>query len=106
VVPDPQLPILSHSKGTLVWGCVASLHTFSELEITDESTAKKLHPGTLIREVNMLGLFWTVHQYDGLLRTLETVRHGRTGLALDQFLSFRDDKTNREQPHAQGRIDV
>jgi pimeloyl-ACP methyl ester carboxylesterase len=71
---------LLDQDGGLVWGGLRSLKRFEELEITAHGPVKPLRVGGLIRNISILGPFWTLHQYDGLLKTLKDLnyREGET----------------------------
>jgi pimeloyl-ACP methyl ester carboxylesterase len=71
---------LKDENGDLVWGGLQSLRRFEDLEITDRGPVKQLSVGGLVRNVSILGPLWTIHQYDGLLKTLDRLgyREGKT----------------------------
>jgi pimeloyl-ACP methyl ester carboxylesterase len=75
---------LLDESGSQVWGGAASLSRFSELEVTEKGPVKILHAGGLIKQINLLGPLWTIHQYDGLLKTLQTLNY-KEGVTLFVF---------------------
>jgi pimeloyl-ACP methyl ester carboxylesterase len=60
---------------TVVWGDSSSLLNFEKLELGASLSLPPLHPGGLIRSINVLGPFWTIHQYDGLLSVLQALNY-------------------------------
>lgn len=64
---------LLDERGKIVWGDSASLSNFEMLELGASPALPPLHPGGLIKSINVLGPFWTIHQYDGLLSTLRAL---------------------------------
>src|SRR5262249_5302434 len=62
---------LLDEDNNVIWGGASSLRNFEKLEIGGQSPVR-LHPGGLVETVNVLGPFWTIHQYDSLL----TLLHG------------------------------
>src|ERR1044071_5989987 len=88
--PEPFRPLvfvpgilgseLVDQNGELVWGGLKSFKRFADLEITEKGPIKPLRVGNPIGNISILGPFWTVHQYDGLLKTLKELnyREGET----------------------------
>ena len=64
---------LLDENDNLVWGGASSLAHFDELEITETGSVKRLHTGGLVKNISILGPFWAIHQYDGLLDTLQRI---------------------------------
>jgi hypothetical protein len=60
---------------TVVWGNSSSLSNFEKLELGASPSQPPLHPGGLIKSINVLGPFWTIHQYDGLLSVLQALNY-------------------------------
>jgi hypothetical protein len=60
---------------TVVWGDSSSLSNFEKLELGVSPSQPALHPGGLIKSINVLGPFWTIHQYDGLLSVLQALNY-------------------------------
>jgi pimeloyl-ACP methyl ester carboxylesterase len=71
---------LIDQDGSLVWGGRQSFNRFADLEIAENGPVKPLRVGGPIRSISILGPFWTVHQYDGLLTMLKDLnyREGET----------------------------
>lgn len=69
---------LSDGSGNVVWGNRNSLSNYASLDLL--SNGKALKASGLVSSINVLGPFWTIHQYDDLL-----------GLLRD--LGFEDGKT-------------
>lgn len=77
---QPQRPVvfipgilgsrLVDESGNTVWGDRGSLSNFDQLEIIETGSAKKLRPDGLVERINMLGPFWTIHQYDAIVDQL------------------------------------
>ena len=61
---------LSEADGRVVWGDRNSLLNFGELEIGPNGSIKALHPDGLVQGINVLGQFWVIYQYGGLLDML------------------------------------
>ena len=81
--PQPQRPVVlvpgilgsrlcEASSGELIWGNRASLLNFSKLEITGNSNDTPLKPCGIIQEIQILGSFWSIDQYNLLLSSLST----------------------------------
>jgi pimeloyl-ACP methyl ester carboxylesterase len=78
--PEPFRPLvfipgilgteLLDENNKVVWGNTSSLSNFEKLELGGSPPQAPLHPGGLIESINVLGPFWTIHQYDGLLSLL------------------------------------
>jgi pimeloyl-ACP methyl ester carboxylesterase len=75
---------LVDQNGDLVWGGRQSFKRFAELEITENGPVKALRPGVPIRTISVLGPFWTIHQYDSLLKLLKALNY-RDGETLFVF---------------------
>ncbi|TWB93038.1 lecithin:cholesterol acyltransferase [Bradyrhizobium macuxiense] len=71
---------LSDGSGNVVWGNRNSLSNYAGLDLAPNSNGKGLKASGLVSSINVLGPFWTIHQYDDLL-----------GLLKD--LGFEDGKT-------------
>jgi pimeloyl-ACP methyl ester carboxylesterase len=64
---------LSDGSGNVIWGNRNSLSNYASLDVLPGSDNGGLKPAGLISSINVLGPFWTIHQYDdliGLLRDL------------------------------------
>ncbi|RWM12872.1 MAG: hypothetical protein EOR72_20340 [Mesorhizobium sp.] len=66
---------LLDDNGKVVWGDSSSLSNFEKLELGAASPQPPLHPGGLVESINILGPFWTIHQYDGLLSVLRKLNY-------------------------------
>src|SRR5262249_22174616 len=55
---------------TVLWGNALSLRNFESLELKGGASASGIKTCGLIKSINLLGPFWTVHQYDTILSTL------------------------------------
>ncbi|MGX9146459.1 lipase/acyltransferase domain-containing protein [Mesorhizobium sp. 128a] len=83
--PEPLRPLvfvpgilgteLLDDDGKVVWGDSSSLSNFEKLELGATPPQPPLHPGHLITSINVLGPFWTIHQYDGLLSVLQALNY-------------------------------
>jgi pimeloyl-ACP methyl ester carboxylesterase len=83
--PEPFRPLvfvpgilgteLLDEHGKVVWGDSSSLSNFEKLELGASPSQSPLHPGHLIKSINVLGPFWTVHQYDSLLTVLRDLNY-------------------------------
>lgn len=71
---------LSDDSGKVIWGNRNSLSNYPSLDVPPDSNGKGLKASGLVSSINVLGPFWTIHQYDDLL-----------GLLND--LGFEDGKT-------------
>lgn len=71
---------LADSSGATIWGDRNSLSNYSKLDIPPGAGGSGVKVTGLISNINVLGPFWTIHQYDGLI-----------GLLHD--LDFEDGKT-------------
>jgi len=79
--PVPERPLvlvpgiigsqLCEDSGAVVWGNRWSLWNLEKLEITGRPTDKKLKPCGLVEQIQILGKFWTVDQYNLLLAALK-----------------------------------
>jgi pimeloyl-ACP methyl ester carboxylesterase len=81
--------------GTVLWGDVKSLFNFAKLEIQQVpsstvgiATCGPASGGAtncgLVERINLLGPFWAIHEYDGLIKTLEKLGY-RQGSSLFVF---------------------
>lgn len=80
---EPQRPLLfipgilgsrlSDARGDAVWGDRNSLLNFSQLELYPGSAGSALHVDGLVESINVLGPFWTIHQYDALIDKLHSL---------------------------------
>jgi pimeloyl-ACP methyl ester carboxylesterase len=66
---------LVDEQGRIVWGDASSLSNFEKLELGATPAWPSLHPGDLVKSINVLGPFWTIHQYDGLLSVLQALNY-------------------------------
>lgn len=65
---------LVDDSGSVMWGDRNSYLNFPKLEITPSGPIAALHSdGRLIESINVLGPFWTIHQYDTLLHYLHSI---------------------------------
>ena len=81
--PEPFRPLvfipgilgteLLDQNNKVVWGDSSSLRNFEKLELGRESS--QLHAGGLVKQINILGPFWTIHQYDGLFSLLKDLNY-------------------------------
>ena len=81
LAPEPHRPLvfvpgilgseLVDENNQLVWGGLQSFRRFQDLEIGEQGPVKRLRVGGPIRNISILGPFWTVHQYDNLLEFLK-----------------------------------
>ncbi len=60
---------LVDASGRVVWGERNSLLNYTELELKPD-VATPFQADGLVKAINVLGPFWTVHQYDSLLENL------------------------------------
>ena len=58
---------LADKNGHVIWGEIDSLRNFKKLDTIEGDT---LAPDGLIKRINVLGPFWTIHEYDTLLTQL------------------------------------
>ena len=80
---EPQRPLifipgilgsrLVDDSGRVMWGERNSYLNFGELEITPSGPVRALKADGLVEKINVLGPFWAVHQYDGLLERLRKI---------------------------------
>jgi len=63
---------LVEASGRVVWGERNSLLNYGELELKPGEPTP-LKADKLVSAINVLGPFWTVHQYDGLLERFHTL---------------------------------
>jgi len=68
---------LCDSSGAVVWGERSSLSNFYKLEITGKPSDIKLHPCGTIDEIQMLGRFWSINEYNKLYDALEQAGYKR-----------------------------
>jgi pimeloyl-ACP methyl ester carboxylesterase len=61
---------LVDSRGEVIWGNTSSLLNYSKLDLFPGSPGSALKADGLVKNINVLGPFWTVHQYDTLLDRL------------------------------------
>lgn len=97
---DPQRPLLfipgilgsrlSDASGTAVWGDRNSLVNFPRLELYPGSSGSALHVDGLVNSINVLGPFWTIHQYDALIEKLHSLGY----VDQDNFFVFPYDWRN------------
>ncbi|QOZ36480.1 hypothetical protein [Bradyrhizobium sp. CCBAU 53421] len=82
--PQPERPLvfvpgilgsrLVDDNGTVIWGDRNSYLNFPKLEIAPSGPVTALHSdGRLVESINVLGPFWTIHQYDTLLHYLHSL---------------------------------
>src|SRR5450755_2445696 len=56
---------LVDESGAVIWGGRSSYLNFAKLEMTPSGPVTPLHAdGRLVESINVLGPFWTIHQYD------------------------------------------
>jgi pimeloyl-ACP methyl ester carboxylesterase len=61
---------LVDAAGRAVWGERNSLLNYPKLELTPGSPGSRLKADGLVKSINVLGPFWTIHEYDSLLDRL------------------------------------
>jgi pimeloyl-ACP methyl ester carboxylesterase len=54
----------------VLWGSASSLSNFNKLEIQPNSAGPDIFSCGLVDRISVLGPFWTIHEYDGLIKTL------------------------------------
>jgi hypothetical protein len=54
----------------VLWGSASSLSNFNKLEIRPNSAGPDISSCGLVDRISVLGPFWTIHEYDGLIKTL------------------------------------
>lgn len=62
---------LCDAAGQALWGERSSLSNLSRLEITGTSTDLKLHPCGIVEQIQLVGRFWSIDQYNLLLASLK-----------------------------------
>ena len=106
--PSPARPIvvvpgilgtkLCHGRN-VVWGGISSLSNFGRLD-TDQPTAETLVPCGLLDKISVLGPFWKIDAYQGLIDTLKRMGY-REGETLFVF-TYDWRRSNLETAHALG----
>jgi pimeloyl-ACP methyl ester carboxylesterase len=61
---------LADGKGNVIWGDLFSYFRFKKLKLSQGEGSDTLHPIDVVKNIQILGPF-VIHQYDGLLDTLE-----------------------------------
>jgi pimeloyl-ACP methyl ester carboxylesterase len=58
---------LVDTAGRVVWGERSSLLNYSDLDLLVSSPSSRLKVDGLVKRINVLGPFWTIHEYDSLI---------------------------------------
>ena len=61
---------LCDAQGKVLWGNVGSLANLGALSLAGAHPRTDIKSCGIINEIQVLGPFWAIHQYDGLLQTL------------------------------------
>jgi len=81
--PQPLRPVvfipgilgskLCDAKGKVLWGNVNSLANLGALSLAGAHAPTKIQSCGIIGKIQILGPVWSIHQYDGLLKSLERI---------------------------------